>query len=572
MLLAWHTDGMSGDEGAAERRQVKIKKVDAELAKLRVRGIDDLDKKKQPQKPVQAPTIEALAAAHCQQENLNLHGRRAQIKQLLDDGLTGYEEAGNEQDVRLINSLLFDGSKYMNAKHSTYLAEKAQQRMDVESQKIGYSTSIADFEARRKVAFASFAEFLVDWLDEEPISALNAASTKEEGPVDETLVLAPSQLTPRDPPAHQEPAAQATETPYPPPSEDCVAPADITPSPKKPKKRKAILPASAAFVVLVVVAGAIAATYVFGGDNTDGKKEETKQPTTKISVTPTTPKGPAPVVSTAPSGDASSLTDLPTGDDLNISFGYSGFPTDLNDSAQAVFKEEDLGVLEDLLARPRIAAAPTDRALVKLIDARGYLLGGMKMNLVVTSKKGSTAEVMRVRPVNIKRLDKIPVGAAFLLPSQGGGEVRQMAFDMDSPSPIPRHPAGAAGPEGEPYFSTNRITIEGNDKDGEAISAEFSTVKGAYSFQIAIEYRVNGKKEREKQLVPGVDGKPGTFRIAADLCPLPGLKPRLKTADLKVLANLRYKNLRVVDQQNLEQGYSLIPADPNNHVVGNAGC
>lgn len=188
----------------------------------------------------------------------------------------------------------------------------------------------------------------------------------------------------------------------------------------------------------------------------------------------------------------------------------------------------------------------------------------------MTAKGGGVADVIRVRPVSIKHED-IPVGAAFLLPSQGGPDgVRRMTFDMDSSSPIPRHPAGAEGPEGQPFFQTSRIVIDGDDAKGEAVSADFNTVKGAYSFQVAIEYQLEG--QRYRQLVPDVDGKPKTFRIAADLCPMPGWKSRLKASDIEVLGRLRYKNLRAVDQQNVEQGYSLIPTDASNHVVGKDGC
>lgn len=365
------------------------------------------------------------------------------------------------------------------------------------------------------------------------------------------LAAALLQLTPDDFLVNQEQVAQAeaSQTLF------QVMP-DVKPAEPKavPKRRKRKLPLLISSVLVMLTAGMV--LIPDAGDGADDGKGKTAA---------------ANLQSASPTATASSLTDLPTGDDLDINFGFPGFPTDLFDSYAAVFQEKDLGTLKELLSRSRIAAAPADPALMKAIGARGYFLSGMKMNLVLTSRKGNLADIVRILPVNITH-DKIPVGAAFLLPSQGGGDdVRRMTFDMDSTSPVPRHPAGAEGPEGQLFFGSSRITIKGSDADGEAIAADFNTVKGAYTFQVAVEYRVKGK--RYKQLVPDPDGSPeGTFRISADLCPLPGFKPRLKAADLQALGKLQYKNLRTVDAQNVEQGYSLIPADASEHVLGKPGC
>uniref|UniRef100_A0AAU2ACZ2 Uncharacterized protein n=1 Tax=Streptomyces sp. NBC_00093 TaxID=2975649 RepID=A0AAU2ACZ2_9ACTN len=336
---------------------------------------------------------------------------------------------------------------------------------------------------------------------------------------------------------------------------------------KKLHKRKASFRVFAALVVLAAIAVPVSFWIRGGDDREKGGDHEQKAQSSATSAVHGEPSSGGGVPQ---SESPSSLTDLPAGDDLNISFGFPGFPTALFDGYAAVFQEKDLGALKELLSRPRMAAAPADPALVNLISARGYFLNGTSMNLVLTPKNDTMVDVVRIRPVNIRH-DEIPVGAAFLLPSQGGpGEVRKMNFDLDSSSPIARHPAGAEGPEGQPFFRSSRIVIEADDEDGEEVFAEFNTAKGAYAFQVAVEYQAKGK--RYTQFVPDVNGKPGVFRIAASLCPLPGFKPRLNAADLKALGKLRYKNLRAIDEQNLEQGYSLIPADPSSYAMGAKGC
>ncbi|NED10596.1 hypothetical protein [Streptomyces sp. SID9124] len=381
------------------------------------------------------------------------------------------------------------------------------------------------------------------------------------------LAVALLQLTPEDFAGPNEEAAQAKrlteEATQPrPASNKTTEPGDTPLKERRTKKRHALI-ALATAGALLITAG-LSWQFSMGNDESNAKGEETL----RVDPSPKASSG-NPQKSATPSKVIASVIDLPTGDDLNVQYGFPGFPSGLLESYEAAFQEEDVESLKELLGRPRLAAAPADPALIRLIDSKGYFLSGMSINLILTSSKGNPVDILRIRPVNIKH-QKIPVGAAFLLPSQGGGEVRQMAFDMDSDSPIARHPAGAEGPEGTPFFRSSRITIKGDDETGEAIAADFITVKGAYVFQVAVEYRVNGTEYH--QLVPAVDGSPGEFRIAANLCPLAGLKPRLGNKDLENLSKLRYKHLRGVDKQNVEDGYSLIPVNPKIHTVGVNGC
>ncbi|QNP62356.1 hypothetical protein [Streptomyces genisteinicus] len=522
---------MSGDEGAAGRRRAKIKSVSTELKRVRLRGIDDLDKKGRPQKPVEVPFLEELAQAHCGRLGLRLHGRIAQLRRLLEDGLHAYADAGNERQSDLVESLLFDGDRYMNARHAASLVAKAQRKMDAEA-------SAQRFETRRDLAFDGFADFLVAWPDEGGDPRPTPPSSCEE---------------PEAAPAGGRVEAPAVVPPEP------GGPGD-TASGLRPARRRALLAgASVSLAVAALLSWQVMARGD-GGEDGHGTNPAARSSHTSAGRAQKEPEPPA---------GKSSSTQLPTGDDLEVTYGFPGFPSDFFDTYTAAFQEKDLGALKELLARPRIAAAPADPALTKLIEARGYFLSGMKFNISLTSAKGNTVDVVRIRPVNIER-DEIPVGAAFLLPSQGGDDVRQMSFDMDSESPIARHPAIGEGPEGAPFFQSSRIVVEGGDEAGEAVAADFSTVASAYTFQVAVEYRVDGESYR--QLVPGLDGEPGTFRIAANLCPLPGLKPRLGEDELAALGRLRYKNLRAVDRDNIDQGYSLIAQDPGGHGVGEEGC
>jgi hypothetical protein len=150
----------------------KAKQIADELARCRQRGLDKLDQG-QPddqgrsgeqgqrgdgrQRPVLAPGLERLADLHARRHGISASDRVLKIKILLSAALDEYSANENEDDARLIRSLLFSDSTLHVRKSAGALLGEARRSFGEPSQSL--------FRERFKKAFSNFAEFLVQTVD-----------------------------------------------------------------------------------------------------------------------------------------------------------------------------------------------------------------------------------------------------------------------------------------------------------------------------------------------------------------------------------------------------------------------
>ncbi|NUV59137.1 trypsin-like peptidase domain-containing protein [Streptomyces sp. CAI-85] len=310
----------------------------------------------------------------------------------------------------------------------------------------------------------------------------------------------------------------------------------------------------------VVVAVGVAFTRIDLPDRKDrGDRGHPGQPSASAAA-----KSPAALSDPAGTAD-SDVGGLPRGTRLRMTATVSG----PEETMQAAFAESDLALLTGVLKMPMISAAPMPADLAKLIETKGYLVPGALVNLVVEGLDGDV-EITKIRPVGTSR-EQIPLGAAFYFPSQGGGDVRQMDFDMDDDSPVARIPSDgtASSSVGRPFFTSQRITVE--QGESEKLALNFSTVRGAYTFRVAVNY-VAGGKEYSQFIEDGL-GKPRLFRISADPCPWEGMRSRLTPQDIRMLGTMHYRHVRDIDEQAAPLGtYQLVSADPADRAMGEALC
>jgi hypothetical protein len=124
-----------------------------ELGDCRQRGIEGLDRSTHNQKPVICPKLERLAADYTVARQMEWRGRIAQIKGLLRDALTAYQQS-EPDDARLIRNLFFgaDTGLARVRQSPTKLLQVAQEAYGEPSE--------TRFREIRSIAFRSFAEFL----------------------------------------------------------------------------------------------------------------------------------------------------------------------------------------------------------------------------------------------------------------------------------------------------------------------------------------------------------------------------------------------------------------------------
>ncbi len=240
-------------------------------------------------------------------------------------------------------------------------------------------------------------------------------------------------------------------------------------------------------------------------------------------------------------GDALQLTVL----DLTTLHGWAAaFPADRVAAAQQFLDQrawpEDIG---DFFRRE--------------LDAGGYAIGSLVVELEVEGKRNQEITIYDIRP--LVRPAPIPVGAAVRIASEGD-TTRQMVFDLDTPAPIAKAiPDGMDGlgaltdTATSPFFRTQRIGLPDGHK--ETLALTFVAVRGAYEFTLAIDYELGGQKFTQTVTLSGAP-----FRVAADLCTLPGVAERLSDADRKQLAGLRYG--QVTTRERYAVPYRLTAMDP----------
>ncbi|MFC9795481.1 trypsin-like peptidase domain-containing protein [Streptomyces sp. NPDC127584] len=336
-----------------------------------------------------------------------------------------------------------------------------------------------------------------------------------------------------------------------------LQPVSAAPPPAPPDvgtRRRTTTIAALAVVPLVAVGVLFAAIGM--PDSGDGR--DSGKPTGPVSAD-ASPR-PRNMPSTTPDG---TVGGLPRGTRLRLTATVSS----LEDTNGVAFKEDDLGMLGDVLGMPAIPAAPMPTEMVQHIEAAGFRLPGALVNLVVDGMDGNV-EITKIRPVGTVPY-RVPLGAVFYFPSQGGGEVSAMDFDMDDPSPVARkRPEGTEAGPGRPFFTSERITLRQGET--ERLALNFSTVRRAYTFHVAVNYTAGGTEY--SQFVEDAKGEPRVFRISADPCPWAGMRGRLTEEDVRTLGAMHYRHVRTVDEQALEQGYRLVETDPANRAMGESLC
>ncbi|MER6441714.1 hypothetical protein ABT275_35990 [Streptomyces sp. NPDC001185] len=316
----------------------------------------------------------------------------------------------------------------------------------------------------------------------------------------------------------------------------------------------------AAWTVLpLLVVGAVFATFSLRDWRGDDRPQQ-----------PLTPSAaPRTEASGGPADQGIAAANTVGGQPLGTRLKLTASVSDPFESMAAAFTENDLDLLKDVMHKREIPAAPMPQALARLIDTRGYLLHGALVQLLVNGVDGDV-EITKIRPVSTKK-ERLPLGAVFYLPSQGGGDVQPMDFDMDNPSPVAMIPSDgtSAGPAGKSFFEHRRITVK--QGESERLGLKFGTIKAAYEFKIAVNYMAGGKKY--SQFILDDSGRPRVFRISADPCPLPGVRNRLTPQDLRMLGTMHYRHVWDLDKQAAPQGlYQLISVDPANRAAGESLC
>jgi hypothetical protein len=128
-----------------------------EIAACRQRGIERLDVSSHNQSPVQTPVLQRLASEYVTARELHAYGRIPQLKYLFRDAIKAFA-VENEADAQLVGDLLFGDS--LNR-----VTKSAGELLDIARKKTGYRSDLLFRQARRD-AFAGFARFIPDFLEE----------------------------------------------------------------------------------------------------------------------------------------------------------------------------------------------------------------------------------------------------------------------------------------------------------------------------------------------------------------------------------------------------------------------
>jgi hypothetical protein len=140
--------------------RLDVAQVAEDLADCRQRGLDWLDRRTGNQVPVQAAALQQLAEEYSAVRLLSATGRIAQIKSLLQDGISELARQGHVSDADLLRDLFFGESANGPIRPPGELLRRAQRR-------VGDSTE-SRFRERRASVMRSFARFLIDFAGPAP--------------------------------------------------------------------------------------------------------------------------------------------------------------------------------------------------------------------------------------------------------------------------------------------------------------------------------------------------------------------------------------------------------------------
>jgi hypothetical protein len=130
----------------------------------------------------------------------------------------------------------------------------------------------------------------------------------------------------------------------------------------------------------------------------------------------------------------------------------------------------------------------------------------------IVNVRDETVRITGVRLVELRRLR--PLGGTLInMPSQGGVNTMQMAFNLDEVGSPVAHRIDSGGGVGASFFTHNEIELKHN----ETVTLKLLVATGKYSasFKVGVDYTPSGGKSTKTKLIDQ-GGKP--FRLTAYSC------------------------------------------------------
>lgn len=462
---AWHTEVMPGDESGSEGRAQQVSK---DLTTLRQRGLSALDVTTHNQQSLSLPMLEALAVQYAKRPG-KVWDQRGGIRRYLLDGLAAFRaEREYQADAELIDSLFFDHSG-RHAKPGDLL-DSARKKLDV--------TQTAFRTDYQTPAFLSFARFLVGWDGSGVLSNEDKPALGQHAP--EAIEAEP---TPQSEPHCESIAPVAVEAAEP----------STPPSPAS-GKRVPVIAAVAALALVGVGIGVWQAADKPGHPTarSTAKPSSGSQPTSSASVSNASSEKFTP-------GTALQLTNSKLTDGVS---GWSAvFPSH---SAAAPFNPQSYAKLGDDIA-----------FYTKELKAGAYGFRGFGVNVTANNVGSASVTISNVRVID-RKVSAPLAGDINVLPTQGE-PTDQIAFNLDAATPVGKeYDRTTKDHLGKTdYFSGKTIVLTPHGKT-ETLALSFWTTRAAYSFNVAIDYTMDGKQYTQ---VVTNDGQP--FRATASLCDAP---------------------------------------------------
>lgn len=167
-------------------------------------------------------------------------------------------------------------------------------------------------------------------------------------------------------------------------------------------------------------------------------------------------------------------------------------------------------------------------------DAFSY--GGAQIAITVANSTTQQIVIDDIRPVNMRSVC-FPSGLLVLYGSEGGGDYIDMEFNLDAARPVAHIIDESENVLPALYFDAHTITVNPNDSADLAIYVNVN--KGAYMFDLGVDYVLNGRKYTEL-----ISPDKGPFKVTASACPSPDGRRLLTQADVTRLKAYRFQKVR----------------------------
>lgn len=200
----------------------------------------------------------------------------------------------------------------------------------------------------------------------------------------------------------------------------------------------------------------------------------------------------------------------------------------------------------------RLAMPQYDLLMGKALDDGAYLLGGVRLDMQLTSASGKSITVYKIRPIH--KREAVVQGTVIRGHTEGAAK-DQIDFVLDSPAPIAQLTDGYGKLLG-PYFNQRTVLVDQNTSPN--LTLTFNAYQAAYQFTVEIEYTVDGRNYSQ---VFDRSGQP--FRATADLCMSQAQRAHLSDTDVTRLSALRYQAVRVVDATPDGTQYQYVTKEPD---------